>query len=79
MLSPAMRAMAQQFAPELVNSLDMAQVVTDAFSAALTPEQQVAMRDELAKGPEAFIYWSRRETGRTAIRAAVDKFLEGVK
>jgi len=73
-VNPLLRQLLPQFAPDLARQLESAERILFAFSQALTTEQQVAMRLVIQNGPDAFINWSRTETGITAIRNIVDVF-----
>lgn len=78
-IHPDLKAMIAKVAPGLNKQIDDAERSQIAFSEALLPEQQDAMRKAIEHGPEAFIFWARTERGKEAIREAVDKFIAVTK
>lgn len=71
-IDPTTRGLIDRFAPHIGKQIDALMGMQVAFSQALTPEQQQAMRATIQKGPSAFVDWSKTEAGIAAIRVFTD-------
>jgi len=55
--------------------LETADRLRAAIGSALTAEQQLAVSERIASGPEKFIAWVNSDAGRAAIRKMADDFV----
>lgn len=73
-IDPVTRGLIDRFAPHLGRQVDSLQQIQVAFSMALTPAQQQAVRGAIGRGANDFVTWSKTDAGIAAIRTFTDAF-----